>query len=145
MIRNTECLNLTEVYITKGYDDKKNTKVTLPSQLLMPWEQLPSCFILTIIGLIVLSNYLLLWSLLLLGLLKQPSVGTLLVVATIIYIFIFPFSYIYIYIYIYIYRKQVLPSYLHSDCKKCYWLPWIIEKKISSLFTLTNIKISWYL
>ena len=73
---------------------------------------------------------------------NRSSVGTLLLVDTIIYLFIicllfflfFFYFYFCFFIYLfffyyychcffpYIYRKQALPSYLHSDSNRCYWL-----------------------
>ena len=75
------------------------------------------------------------------NLLKQSSVGTLLLVGTIVYCFFFSINHLFSYsIYLfffnlsfylsYIYRKQPLTSYLCSDSNRCYGLPEWIRKYV---------------
>ena len=59
-----------------------------------------------------------------------------------IYLFIclfINFFFNFLFYFSYIYRKQALPSYLHSDSNRCYWLAWMNKKY---LFITWEIKFS---
>ena len=86
------------------------------------------------------------WSHLLIGLLKQSSVGLLLVKTICLFVFLFICSFLFFilfFYFLYIYRKQTLPSYLHSESKQCllYIYPIYLYLQIMGW---TNKTLVWY-
>ena len=49
------------------------------------------------------------------------------------FIIFFPSFFNFLFYFSYIYRKQALPSYLHSDSNRCYWLA-SMNKKIKNIY-----------